>query len=133
MANDLNDADRDQGGRFRAGAASPNPRGRPRKSNDVDAALMEALSEKVTITEQGKRKRKTKLAIAATQLANQGVRGDLRATKMVLEQARKTEERAQTQAVHAPVMTKTDQEIAALVVARIAKVLEQGGSNASCA
>ena len=93
----------------------------------------EALAEKVTVTEQGKRKRKTKLAIAATQLANKGAGGDLRATKMVLEQARKTEERAQAQAVRAPVMTKTDHEIAALVIARIANSLEQGGSDAPCA
>lgn len=124
MTSDFTDADRDRSGRFRAGAASPNPRGRPRKGNDVDAALMGALSEKVTVTEQGKRKRKTKLAIAATQLANKGASGDLRATKMVLEQARKTEERAQVQAVRAPVMTKSDHEIAALVIARIAKALQ---------
>ena len=129
----LDDSDRDQGGRFRAGAASPNPRGRPRKANDVDTALMGALSEKVMVTEQGKRKRKTKLAIAATQLANKGAGGDLRATKMVLEQARKTEERAQAQAVRAPVMTKSDHEIAALIVGRIVKALEQGGSHAPSA
>ncbi len=130
MADDHRDTNRDQSGRFRAGAASPNPRGRPRKANDVDAALMGALSEKVMVTEQGKRKRKTKLAITATQLANKGAGGDLRATKMVLEQARKTEERAQAQAVRAPVMTKSDHALAALVCERIAKILGQGASDA---
>lgn len=131
MADDKRNNDRDQGGRFRAGAASPNPQGRPRKANDVDAALMGALSEKVTVTEQGKRKRKTKLAIAATQLANKGAGGDLRATKMVLEQARKTEERAQSLVARAPVMTKSDHEIAALVIERILKIHGLGGSDAS--
>ena len=133
MADDHRNNDRDHGGRFRAGASSPNPRGRPKKTNDVDSALNAALSEKVMVTEQGKRKRKTKLDITATQLANKGAGGDLRATKMVLEQARKSEERAQAQVGHAPVMTKSDQEIAALVVARIAKIHDLGGSDASCA
>lgn len=133
MTNPINESDRDQGGRFRAGTASPNPRGRPRKANDVDTALSGALAEKVTVTEQGKRKRKTKLAIVATQLANKGAGGNLQATKMLLDHARKTDERAQTQAVRAPVMTKSDHEIAALIVERIAKALEQGGSDAHSA
>ncbi len=129
MTSHRDDTDRDQGGRFRAGTPSPNPRGRPRKANDVDAALMGALSEKVTVTEQGKVRRKTKLAVTAVQLANKGAGGDLRATKMVLDQVRKTEERAQAQA-RAPVMTKSDHEIAAQVIGRIAKLLGDGGSDA---
>lgn len=91
------------------------------------------LPQKVTVTEQGKRKRKTKLAIAATQLANKGAGGDLRATKMVLDQARKSEERAQEKVVHVPVMLKPDDEIAAMVIARIAMTLAQGGSNGPAA
>lgn len=130
MANDVNDAGRDNGGRFRPGAASPNPRGRPKKGRGVDAALIGALSETVMVTEQGKRKRKSKLDITATQLANKGAGGDVRAVKLLLDQARKTEQRAESNAVRAPVMTKSDHEIAAMVIERIAKVLEQGGSNA---
>lgn len=130
MAGDLNDIGRDGAGRFRAGSPSPNPRGRPRKVNDVDAALIGALAEKVTVTEQGKRKRKSKLDIAAAQLANKGAGGDLRATKMVLDHVRKAEERAEAQAVRSPVMTKTDHEIAGLVIERIAKAIEQGGLHA---
>lgn len=133
MTNFINDDDRDQGGRFRAGAASPNPRGRPRKANDLDSAFKAALSEKVMVTENGKRKRKSKLDVTATQLANKGAGGDPRAIKMVFEQARKTEERDQAQVARVPVMTRSDQEIAAMVITRIAKALEQGGSDAPIA
>lgn len=129
MAGEIDEAGRDNAGRFRAGAPSPNPRGRPRKINDVDAALIGALSEKVMVTEQGRRTRKTKLDITAAQLANKGAGGELRAVKMVLDQARKSEERALAHAGRAPVMTKTDREIAALVVERIAKFIMGGGSD----
>lgn len=130
MADNHKDADRDGAGRFRAGAPSPNPRGRPRKANDVDAALIGAFAEKVTVTEQGKRRRKSKLDITAAQIANKGAGGDMRAAKLVLDQARKAEERAAAQAVRSPVMTKTDHEIVGLVIERIAKAIEQGGSHA---
>lgn len=63
-------SDRDNGGRFRPGAASPNPKGRPKKARGVDAAMLGALSEKVTVTEQGRRKRKSKLDITAAQIAS---------------------------------------------------------------
>lgn len=130
MASDCNDIGRDGAGRFRAGTPSPNPKGRPRKIDDVDAALIGALAEKVTVTEQGRRKRKSKLAITAAQIANKGAGGDLRAAKLALDQVRKAEERAETNAARAPAMTKSDREIAAKVVARIAKALQQGGLDA---
>ncbi len=119
--------DRDRGGRFRSGARSPNPKGRPRKATGVDGAMMGALSEKVLVNDQGKRRRKSKLAITATQIANKGASGDLRAAKMVLDQARKAEERAENQAARAPVMTESDAVIAARIVAQIAAILREGG------
>ena len=129
MSTNRNGGTRDGAGRFRPGAPSPNPKGRPRKARGVDAAVLGALSEKVTVTEQGKRKRKSKLEVTTAQIANQSASGDLRAAKMVLEQARKAEERAEAQATRAPVMTETDREIAARVVARIATILSKGTSD----
>lgn len=131
MANDHNDTERDGAGRFRRGAASPNPKGRPRKSKGVNDALLKAVSEKVTVTEQGKRKRKSKLEITAAQLANKGAGGDPRAAKLLLDQTRKAEEDAEANSGQAPVMTRTDREIVELVVARIAEAIKQGGSDAS--
>lgn len=120
-------ATRDSAGRFRPGTTSPNPAGRPRKAAGVDAAITRALSEKVTVVEQGRRTRKSKLDITAAQLANKGAGGDLRATKLALEQVRKAEERAQAQATHEPVMTETDQDIAARVIARLKQIITEGG------
>jgi hypothetical protein len=121
--------DRDTGGRFRPGVPSPNPNGRPRKARGVDAAMLGALSEKVTVTEQGQRKRRSKLDITATQIANKGAGGDLRAAKMALDQARKAEERAEADTVRAPIMTEADHAIAARVIARLKLILATGGSD----
>lgn len=127
MSGDNDAAGRDRGGRFRSGMPSPNPKGRPRKSRGVDGAVMGALSERVTVTEQGKRSRKSKLDITAAQIANKGAGGDLRAAKMAFDQARKAEERAEADAVRAPIMTQSDHEIAARVIARLTMFLAEGG------
>ena len=76
MSTSRNAGIRDNAGRFRPGAPSPNPKGRPRKAKGVDAAMLGALSEKVTVTEQGKRKRKSKLEVTTAQIANQSASGD---------------------------------------------------------
>ena len=128
MSDDSNEASRDRAGRFRTGMPSPNPKGRPRKPRGVDGAVMGALSEKVTVTEQGKRRRKSKLDITAAQIANKGAGGDLRAAKMAFDQVRKAEERAEADAVRAPVMTQADHEIAARVIARLTMFRAEGSN-----
>ena len=129
MSTNRNGGIRDNAGRFRPGAPSPNPKGRPRKAKGVDAAVLGALAEKVTVTEQGKRKRKSKLEVTTAQIANQSASGDLRAAKMALDQARKAEERAEAQITRAPVMTETDREIAARVIAHLATILSKRNSD----
>lgn len=119
-------SDRDNAGRFRPGQTG-NPKGRPKARRGVDAAITKALSEKVDVTEQGRRKRKTKLDISATQLANQSAKGILGATKLALDQARKAEERAEADAVRAPIMAQADHEIAARVIARLTQIISKGG------
>lgn len=126
MSVNRNGGTRDNAGRFRPGGPSPNPKGRPRKAKGVDAAVLGALDAKVMVTEQGKRKRKTKLEVTAAQIANQSVSGDLRAAKMALEQARKAEERAEAQTTRTPVMTQSDHEIAARVIARLVPLIREG-------
>lgn len=118
--------DRDNGGRFRPGGPSPNPKGRPRSARSVDAAVVGALSEKVTVTEQGRRKRKSKLDITATQMANMGAGGNLRAAKMAFDQARKAEERAEAETIRTPIMTEADHEIAGRVISRLKQILLEG-------
>ena len=120
---------RDNAGLFRTGQ-SGNPAGRPRKNRSVDAAVTKALREKVAVTENGKRTRRPKLDITATQLANKSAGGDLRATKLALDLARKAEERAEVQAARAPAMTQSDHDIAARVIARLTQIIEEGARHA---
>ena len=118
--------DRDNGGRFRAGAPSPNPKGRPKKARGVDAAFLNALAQKVVMTEQGQRKRKSKLDITAAQIANKSAGGDLRAAKMALDQVRKAEDRAEAGSERAPIMTEVDRMIAARVIDRLKRLILEG-------
>jgi hypothetical protein len=119
---------RDQAGRFPAGR-SGNPNGRPRKGRGVDAAITRAVQEAVPVTERGRTRRRTKLDITATQLANKGASGDPRAMKLTLDMARKAEENAQAEAARAPVMTRSDREIADHLIARLTQILRAQKNN----
>ena len=119
---------RDTAGRFRAGQTG-NANGRPKKETSLDTILKRAANEKVAVTEKGQRKKKTKLEVAATQLMNQGAGGDQRAIKMTFDHVRKMEERDASAVARAPVMTRSDHEIAALLVERIRRALIKGGSH----
>lgn len=120
---------RDTAGRFRAGTTG-NPRGRPRKARGVDASIMKAVNEAVMVTEGGRRRRRAKLDIAATQIANKGAAGDLPAAKLTMELVRKAEANAEAEAARSPVMTRNDHEIAARVIERLRLLIFEGGCDA---
>ena len=61
--------------RFRKGQ-SGNPKGRGKGTKNFATILMKAMSQPVTINENGKRKTISKLTAAVTQLANDTARGD---------------------------------------------------------
>lgn len=117
--------ERDKTGRFQTGK-SGNPRGRPKRSQSVDAAVARALLETVTVNEQGRRRKRPKLEVTAAQIANKGAGGDYRFAKLGLELARKAEERDKVEASHAPAMTESDHEIAARVIARLKLIILAG-------
>jgi hypothetical protein len=108
---------RHNSGRFRPGQTG-NPNGRPRKQHGVDAAVTRALQEKITVTEQGRRKRKSKLEVTAAQIANKGAGGDLRAAKMAFDLAAKAE-CSQTGAPAVLPLTQNDRAIAERFIARL--------------
>ena len=68
--------------RFKKGR-SGNPRGRP--AINLPALLAAALSEKVTVTENGKRRQVTKREAVIAQLVNKSASAELRATKMLID------------------------------------------------
>ena len=70
--------------RFQKGK-SGNPSGRPRGRRDLAATLLAVLNEPVIVTEQGRRKRMTKLEATFKQLVNRSVGGDLAAARILVQ------------------------------------------------
>jgi hypothetical protein len=69
--------------RFQKGQ-SGNPTGRRKGSKNVATLLEQVLNERVVVTENGKRKRITKLHAMLKQLVNQAASGDNRAIKQLI-------------------------------------------------
>jgi len=63
---------------------SGNPKGRPKGSLNLAAALNRALKEKITVVENGRRKSLTKLDVAIKGLVNRAVTGDAKAMQQML-------------------------------------------------
>jgi Family of unknown function (DUF5681) len=68
---------------FRKGH-SGNPKGRPRGSRNASTLLDEALKERVTVSENGRHRKVTKLEAILKQLVNKAAQGDHRATRLLL-------------------------------------------------
>lgn len=99
-----------------------NPDGRPKKSQSVNDMILHELCAPVMITENEKRKRVSKLAASAKQIANKGASGELRAAKMAIEWARSAEnERAA--APQPQMLGANDQEIVARFIERLRSTL----------
>jgi hypothetical protein len=69
--------------RFRLGQ-SGNPRGRPKGARNLGTVIAAALGERVAVTENGCRRRITKLEAAVKQLVNRAASGEARATQLLL-------------------------------------------------
>jgi Family of unknown function (DUF5681) len=101
--------------RFRKGR-SGNPKGRPKGTRNFATVFMEAMNRSVTINENGKRKKISKLAAAVTQLANDAARGDKKAIQLafallqVLEPAIQTQ-RPQEVIVYSGVLAEHDRNV----------------------
>ena len=71
--------------RFKKGQ-SGNPKGRPNGSKNAATLLKEALHEEVVVSENGRRRKVTKLEAAMKQLANRAAAGDHRSLQLLLQQ-----------------------------------------------
>ena len=70
--------------RFQKGQ-SGNPRGRPKGMLNLATRLQRELNQKITITENGKRRQVSKLEAALKQLVNKAASGDHRAIQKITE------------------------------------------------
>src|SRR5271167_2079301 len=102
---------------------SGNPKGRPKGSKNLATLLSEALDEKVSLTEDGRRRRVTKRELVIKQLVNKSASADLRAIKQLTDIVQGVERRAgASQAPPSPpVFTAADDE----VIAELRKRMER--------
>jgi hypothetical protein len=70
---------------------SGNPRGRPKGRKNLSTLIEEELNTKVTITENGARKKITKKQAVAKQIVNKAASGDPKAVPVLLNEARQRE------------------------------------------
>ncbi len=95
MAEDQNDdepaeAPKRNRGQFPKGI-SGNPRGRPKRSKNLKTYLVEQLSKKLTLTENGKSRSVTRAEAIAIQLVASAAKGDPRGLAAVLSLTRENE------------------------------------------
>ena len=109
--------------RFKKGQ-SGNPRGRPAKN--LPALLAAALNEKVTVTENGKRRQVTKREAVIAQLVNKSASAELRATKMLIDMLRDIEERADPAPAEKNPFGPTDKEVVQQLIARLRRDMCDG-------
>lgn len=69
--------------RFRKGV-SGNPKGRPKGARNLATVVGSALNERVAITENGRKRRISKLEAAVKQLVNRAASGEARAMQLLL-------------------------------------------------
>ena len=120
----MTETTRDRRGRFPPGQ-SGNRNGRPKKPKTVSEPIITAMNKTVAASENGGKRRIRKLDATATQIANKGASGDLRAGKMLLDMAAQAEARDGAQA--APeTLTISDQEILDDFLSAYRKHLEEG-------
>ena len=109
--------------RFKKGQ-SGNPRGRPVKN--LAGLLAAALNEKVTVTENGKRRKITKREAVIAQLVNKSASAELRATKMLIDMMKDVERKAgEVDPPEPHRFAPADEEVIKGVVARIRGALLQ--------
>jgi hypothetical protein len=114
--------------RFKKGQ-SGNPRGRPAKN--LPTLLAAALNEKVTVTENGKRRKVTKREAVIAQLVNKSASAELRATKMLIDMLRDIERRAEAAMAEKNPFSPTDKEVVQQLIARLRRDMCSGCASAA--
>lgn len=107
---------------------SGNPQGRPRGSKNLATLLSEALNEKVTVVENGRRRKITKREAVIAQLVNKSAGADLRAIKMVFDIQQAIEARSGADAPGAGSPTEFAQSDRA-IIDRYLQRLSRRGTN----
>lgn len=97
------------GSQFKKGQ-SGNPRGKQKGVRSLDVELAEELSERVSVTENGKRKSYSKGRLLLKSLVAKGIKGDVRAAMAAIKLQL---DHPQTAAANVEEMSDTDRSILA--------------------
>jgi len=109
-----------QGTRFKKGK-SGNPTGRPKGSKNLATIFAELGNERVTVTENGRTRRLTKMEAIILQLTNKSLSGNLVAIRDHLRMSQLLEGSGRAELSSTPV-SEADREVMKSIVERIHKV-----------
>lgn len=116
--------------RFKPGQ-SGNPRGRPQGSLNVATVLARTLREQLVVTEDGRRKRISKLEAAVKQLTNKAATGDARAIHLLLGLTQAAENRPGATPPTPEVLPEADRQVMQHLLARIQRYAKKDRGNES--
>jgi hypothetical protein len=88
--------------------------------------LAAALNEKVTVTENGKRRQVTKREAVIAQLVNKSASAELRATKMLIDMLRDVEKRAEPATAEQNPFSPTNKEVVQQLIALLRRDMCNG-------
>jgi hypothetical protein len=104
--------------RFKPGQ-SGNPGGRPKRAKNFATAIEDELRARVTVTENGVRRKVSKREVIAKRLVNRAAEGDLRALPLLLNETRAHENLPTGEAVNEIFGGSEEAEVIAGIVQRI--------------
>jgi len=110
--------------RFKPGQ-SGNPNGRPRGAKNFAIAIGQELDSRVTVTENGRRRRISKREVIAKHLVNKAASGDLKAIPLLLNEARARENNPADAASAQVFDTPEDRKVLDGIIARIRSSLPE--------
>ena len=100
---------------------SGNPRGRPCGAKNFNTLLEEALNEPVTVTENGGRRKVSKLQAIVTQLVNRSATADFRAMKILLDKLRDIERQTEPASPETAEFSEADEKVLDQLRSRFSK------------
>lgn len=104
--------------RFKPGQ-SGNPNGRPRGAKNFAVAIEQELVTRVTVTENGRRRRISKREVIAKHLVNKAASGDLKAIPLLLNEARAHQSNLADAGLDQVLDTPEDRKVLDGIIARI--------------
>jgi hypothetical protein len=104
---------------FKSGQ-SGNPKGRPKGAKNLNTLLNRTINERLTITENGKRRTINKLEATVKQLVNKAASGDYKSGQLLLQLVQLVEGRSEADNVFAqPAVADTDYLVMNNIISRI--------------